>query len=71
MHLLGRFAQDNRVQNAQPQQNLQLKVVRELSNTNQFVAYVDPIGELDGHRCLMDWKTTTSRYPEEPMGYSR
>jgi len=23
-------------------------------------------GELDGNRCLLDWKTTSSRYPEEP-----
>jgi len=32
------------------------------------VSYVDAIGELDGLRCIMDWKTTTSRYPEEPAG---
>jgi len=66
VHLLGRFAQDNRVQVTQPQQNLQIKVVRELPNANQFVAYIDAIGELDGQRYLLDWKTTTSRYPEEP-----
>src|SRR5579862_9652791 len=66
VHLLGLFAQDNRVQIAQPHQNLQLKVVRALPNTNQFVSYVDAIGELDGYRCLMDWKTTSSRYPEGP-----
>ena len=54
------------MQIAQPQQNLQFKVVRELPNTNQFVAYIGAIGELDGHRCLMDWKTTSSRYPEAP-----
>ena len=35
---------------------------------NQFVAYIDAIGELDGAHCLMDWKTTTSRYPEAPTG---
>src|SRR5208283_2720372 len=68
VHLLERFAQDNRIRIPQPQQNLQLKVVRELPNANQFVAYVDAIGELDGLCCLMDWKTTTSRYPEEPAG---
>jgi PD-(D/E)XK nuclease superfamily len=68
VHLLERFAQDNRIQIPQPQRNLQIKVVRELPNANQFVAYVDAIGELDGLRCLMDWKTTTSRYPEEPAG---
>ena len=68
VHLLERFAQDNRIHIPQPQQNLQLKVVRDLPNANQFVAYIDAIGELDGARCLLDWKTTTSRYPEEPVG---
>jgi hypothetical protein len=63
-----RFAQDNRIHIPQPQQNLQIKVVRELSNANQFVSYIDVIGELAGLPCLMDWKTTTSRYPEEPAG---
>jgi hypothetical protein len=38
------------------------------SNANQFVSYIDAVGELDGLRCLIDWKTTTSRYPEEPGG---
>ena len=33
-----------------------------------MVDYIGAIGELDGSRCLMDWKTTTSRYPEEPEG---
>ena len=32
------------------------------------MAYVDAIGLLDDTNCLMDWKTTTSRYPEEPEG---
>jgi hypothetical protein len=32
------------------------------------VAYLDAIGEIDGVRCLIDWKTTTSRYPEGPEG---
>jgi hypothetical protein len=68
VHLLERFAQDNRICISQPKQNLQLKVVRDLPNANQFVAYIDAVGELDGVRCLMDWKATTSRYPEEPAG---
>jgi len=42
--------------------------LRELPNASQFVAYVDAVGELDGQRYLMDWKTTSSRYPEEPAG---
>lgn len=68
VHLLERFAQENRVRIPQPQENLQIKVLRELPHTSQFVAYIDAIGELDGQRCLMDWKTTSSRYPEEPEG---
>jgi hypothetical protein len=68
VHLFERFAQDNRVHIPQSQQNLQLKVLRELPNASQFVAYIDAIGELDGRRCLIDWKTTASRYPEEPAG---
>src|SRR5580704_5614091 len=35
---------------------------------NDFVAYVDAVGELDGTRCLLEWKTTASRYPDEPAG---
>ena len=27
-----------------------------------------PSGKLDGKRCLLEWKTTSSRYPEEPAG---
>ena len=68
VHLLERFAQDNRIRVPQPQENLQIKVVKDFPNTNQFVAYIDAIGELDGVRCLMDWKTTSSRYSEEPAG---
>ncbi len=39
-----------------------------VSYANQFVSYIDAIGGLDGVRCLIDWKTTTSRYPDEPGG---
>ena len=68
MHLLERFARENRIRIPHPQQDLQLKVVRELPNGNEFLSYVDAIGELDGIRCLMDWKTTTSRYLDNPVG---
>jgi len=68
VHLLERFAQDNRIRIARPKENLQLKLVRELPNANQFVSYIDAIGELEGVRCVMDWKTTSSRYPDEPSG---
>jgi hypothetical protein len=49
-----------------PKKNLQIKIVRTLPGGNEFVAYLDAVGELDGRRCIIDWKTTTSRYPEEP-----
>jgi hypothetical protein len=26
------------------------------------------VGALDDKRCLLEWKTTTARYPEEPEG---
>jgi len=68
MRLLERFAQDNRIQVPDPQRNLQIKVLRDLPNANQFVGFIDAIGELDGVHCLMDWKTTSSRYAEAPQG---
>ena len=68
VQLLERFAQSNRVHISKPKEHLQIKVVQELPNANQFVSYIDAIGELDGVRCLIDWKTTTSRYPDEPGG---
>jgi len=68
VHLLQKFAQDDRIRIRRPQENLQLKVIRSLSSGSEFVSYIDAIGELDGERRLIDWKTTTSRYPEEPEG---
>ena len=68
VQLLDRFAQDNRVRLRQPRRSLQIKFTKPLPGKNDFVAYVDAIGELDGTRCLLEWKTTASRYPEEPVG---
>ncbi len=66
--LLERFAQDNRVRVLRPRRNLQIKLSRPLGNGNEFRAYVDAIGLLDGTRSVIEWKTTTSRYSEEPEG---
>ena len=66
--LLERLAQDDRVRIRQPRRNLQIKLTRPLSNGSDFLAYIDAIGHLDGTRRLIEWKTTTSRYPEEPEG---
>ena len=68
IHLLDRFAQDDRIRILRPRKNLQIKFSRPLSGGNDFVAYVDAIGSLDGSPCLLEWKTTSSRYPEEPAG---
>jgi hypothetical protein len=66
--LLEQFARDNRIRIRQPQHNMQKKLVRPLANGNEFVAYVDAIGYMDGRRRLLEWKTTTGRYPEQPEG---
>src|SRR5438445_9608396 len=63
-----RLAQDDRIEISRPSRNMQTKLVRSLPNGSDFVAYIDGIGRLDGNRCLLEWKTTTSRYPEEPKG---
>jgi hypothetical protein len=68
IQLLERFCQDGRVRVRQPQRNLQIKLVRSLSQQNEFVAYVDGIGFLDATRCVLEWKTTSSRYSEQPDG---
>src|SRR5205809_3813250 len=68
IQLLDRFCQDDRVRIRQPRRNLQIKFVRPLSNHNEFVAYIDAIGRLDNQRCLLEWKTSSARYPTEPNG---
>lgn len=68
IHLLELFARDDRVQVRRPQRNLQVKKVRPIANGSEFVAYLDAIGHLDRARCLIEWKTTGGRYPEEPAG---
>jgi hypothetical protein len=68
VQLLERLAQDNRIRIRQPRRNLQLRLDRRLANGSQFVAYIDAVGHLDGTRRLLEWKTTSSRYSEEPDG---
>jgi PD-(D/E)XK nuclease superfamily len=68
IRMLERFAQDNRVTVTLPLENLQCKLTRRLSDGGEFVSYIDAIGELDSKKCIIDWKTTTSRYAEEPAG---
>ncbi len=46
VQLLDHFAQDDRVRIRQPRRNLQVKFTKPLAGQNNFVAYVDAIGEL-------------------------
>jgi len=66
--LLELFVQQDRIEIRRPRRNLQVRVAKALSPTSQFVGYIDAYGFLDGTRCVIDWKTTTARYPEEPEG---
>jgi hypothetical protein len=68
IHLLERFAQDDRIRIVDPENNLQIKILRPLPGGSDFLAYVDAIGEIDGIRCIIDWKTTTARYSDNPEG---
>jgi hypothetical protein len=52
---------------SQPTTNLQAKFTRSIGN-NEFVSYIDAIGTLDDKRCLLEWKTSSIRYSEEPAG---
>jgi hypothetical protein len=45
-----------------------VQFTRSLSRGNDFVAYIDALGHLDGSPCLLEWKTTSARYPEQPAG---
>ena len=45
-----------------------MKLTRSLPDGSDFVSYLDAIGEVDGTKCIIDWKTTTSRYAEQPQG---
>src|SRR5438045_6822410 len=66
--LLDRFAQENRIRIPRPRRNQQIKFTHAIGSNNDFIAYVDAIGQADGTDCLLEWKTTSSRYPEEPDG---
>ncbi len=68
IQLLERFTQDGRVQIRQPRSHQQIRFTRTLSSGNSFVGYIDAIGELNGTTCVLEWKTSSVSYPEEPDG---
>ncbi len=68
LELLEQFSGDKRVRVRQAQKNIQVQITKPLGNGTDFLSYIDAIGAFDGTRCLIEWKTTTSRYPAEPKG---
>ena len=48
-----------------------MKLTRSLPSRQPILSYIDAIGELMGAKCIIDWKTTTSRYPDQPRAYWR
>lgn len=70
IQLLERFVQEDRVRIPCPHLSLQVQFNRILGSGNHFVSYVDALGELDGTPCVLEWKTSSMRYPEEPTGIS-
>lgn len=68
IHLLTRFIQDGRVRIRRPKTHQQVQFTRALKSGGSFVSYIDAIGDLDGTPCVLEWKTSSARYPEEPAG---
>ncbi len=66
--LLELFAQQDRVEIRYPRRNLQIKITKALTSTSQFIGYIDAFGYVDATRCVIDWKTTAARYPDQPEG---
>src|SRR5690348_15737672 len=51
--LLDRFAHEDRVRVPRPRRNQQIKFIRAIPGGNDFVAYIDAIGRVDGTECLI------------------
>jgi len=66
--LLDRFAQEDRIRIDRPREKQQIKFSRQLSGGSDFIAYIDAIGTFNGKHCLLEWKTASCRYPQEPEG---
>jgi len=68
VQLLERFVQDGRVAIPEPIIQQQVQFTRTLRSGSSFVAYIDALGELDNQLCVLEWKTSSARYSEEPAG---
>jgi hypothetical protein len=47
---------------------IKTQVLQDVSNCFAADPHQLSIGQFDGSRCLLEWKTSSSRYPEEPAG---
>lgn len=68
IQLLERFCQEDRVHIPDPNSHLQLRISRALAPGTEFVSYIDALGDLEGTRSILEWKTTSARYRDEPDG---
>jgi hypothetical protein len=68
VQLLERFVQDGRVAIPNPATQQQMQFNRTLGSGHGFVAFVDAIGQVDGQSCVLEWKTSSVRFPDEPLG---
>ena len=68
LELLEQFSQEKRIRVRQPRKNIQVQITKPLGDGTEFLSYLDAIGTFDGAPCLIEWKTTTSRYPATPVG---
>ena len=63
--LLARFRRDQRVQIEDGRTDFQVRIRRPLPMCRQhFLAYIDALGWVDGTYGLIEWKTSTQRYPD-------
>jgi hypothetical protein len=62
--LLERFAQDGKVEIADPETDLQVPLHKFLG-AHEVHGFADAIGSFKGAPALIDWKTTSARYADE------
>ena len=68
IQLLERLAQDNRIRIRQPQSESAEEARSVASERQRLRGLPRCHRDLDGTKALLEWKTTTARYPEEPEG---
>ena len=66
--LLEQFARDNRVEIRQPNSTCRRKFSARYRTETSSLLMSMQSGQLDGKPRLLEWKTTSARYPEQPEG---